>query len=109
MNRSRALRIGNRINLVLLRQLDLGCDVRRLIDEPLYARDVLFVCDAMPGTDLVALARDFRRALEEPPEEFEHPPWSFDVTRPATDSELPAEQAARRQKTWFTPMRWLKV
>jgi hypothetical protein len=107
MNRSRALRIGNRINLVLLRQLDQGCNVRRLIDDPLYARDVLFVCDAMPGTDLVALARDFRGALEEAPEQLDSPPWSFDVTRPATDSELPAEQAARRRKDWFTPMRWL--
>jgi hypothetical protein len=107
MNRSRALRVGNRINLVLLRQLGKGCDVRRLIDEPLYARDVLYVCDAMPGTDLVALARDFRRALDEEPDVIDTPPWSFDVTRPATDSELPAEQAARRQKNWFMPMRWL--
>ena len=101
MNRARAIRIGNRINIVLHRQLHVGIDVKRLIDEPLY------VCDAMPGTDLVALARDFRRALTEAPEEFESG-WGFDVTRPATDSELPEEQAARRTRSgWFTPSRWL--
>jgi hypothetical protein len=107
MNRARAIRIGNRINIVLHRQLHVGIDVKRLIENPLYARDVLLVCDAMPGTDLVALARDFRRALTESAEEFESS-WGFDVTRPATDSELPDEQAERRARTgWFTPGRWL--
>lgn len=107
MNRARAIRIGNRINIVLHRQLHVGIDVKRLIDDRLYARDVLLVCDAMPGTDLVALARDFRRALTEAPEEFESG-WGFDVTRPATDSELPEEQASRRARGgWFTPSRWL--
>ncbi len=107
MNRARAIRIGNRINIVLHRQLQTGIDVRRLIDDALYARDVLLVCDAMPGTDLVALARDFRRALAEPPEEADSG-WGFDVTRPATDSELPSEQAERRARSgWFTPSRWL--
>jgi hypothetical protein len=111
MNRSRALRIGNRINLVLLRQLGVGVDVKRLIDEPLYARDVYFVCGGLPGTDLVALARDFRRALDEPDEEpSSEPPWSFRATRPAVDSELPQEDVERRpqrQPLRVLPLRWL--
>ncbi len=111
MNRSRALRIGNRINLVLLRQLGVGVDVKRLIDEPLYARDVFFVCGGLPGTDLVALARDLRSALEEPDEApSSEPPWSFRHTRPAVDSELPQEELERRQQrapAWPLPLRWL--
>lgn len=69
MNESRLLRIANRINLLLVRQLGQGIDVKRLINEPLYARDVLLVCEAEPGSDLDSLGRHFRIALVEPVDE----------------------------------------
>ncbi|MDE1947117.1 MAG: hypothetical protein KGL43_21075 [Burkholderiales bacterium] len=69
MNETRLLRIANRINQLLLRELGQGIDVRRLIKEPLYARDVLLVCAADPGSDLDSLARHFRLALAEPVDE----------------------------------------
>ncbi len=56
------LQLANRIRLTLLRDLEHGIDVQRLLDEPLYARDVLLVCDAMPGSELASLAALFRDA-----------------------------------------------
>jgi hypothetical protein len=34
-----------------------------MLAEPLYARDVLLVCEALPGTELAELAPKFRQAL----------------------------------------------
>ncbi len=60
MDTSRLFRIANRIHLLLLKELGQGIDVQRLLNERLYARDVLLVCDAQPGTDLASLALHFR-------------------------------------------------
>jgi hypothetical protein len=37
----------------------------RLLKQPLYARDVLLVCDACRGNDLQRLAKAFRGAMQE--------------------------------------------
>jgi hypothetical protein len=60
MDTSRLFRIANRIHLLLLKELGQGIDVQRLLNERRYARDVLLVCDAQPGTDLASLALHFR-------------------------------------------------
>lgn len=62
MDQARLLQIANRIHLLLLRELQQGIDVRRMLDDARYARDVLLVCDAMPGSDLASLAQHFRAA-----------------------------------------------
>jgi len=109
MNDARLLRIANRIHLLLLRELGQGIDVKRMLAEPLYARDVLLVCDAKPGSDLDSLAQHFRVALAEPvdhhglPSSFGPDSSSFGVSRPAAlDSVFPppplADGGTRR---WF--------
>ena len=53
---------------LLLSELGQGVEPQRMLDEPLYARDVLLVCDALADTELPQLAKSFRRAaLEAPP------------------------------------------
>lgn len=54
------LKIAQRINLLLQRELAQGIDVQRMLAQPLYARDVLLVCDAVRGSDLAMLAQQFR-------------------------------------------------
>ena len=41
-----------------------GIDPARMLAEPLYARDVLLVCEALPGTELAELAPKFRQAQQ---------------------------------------------
>jgi hypothetical protein len=65
MNTRRCLKIAERMNALLLHELGQGVDSLRMVAEPLYARDVLLVCDAMPGTELATLAQQFRVAATE--------------------------------------------
>jgi hypothetical protein len=62
---NRRLQLATRIHYALLRELGGGIDVGRLLKQPLYARDVLLVCDACSGNDLPRLAKAFRGALQE--------------------------------------------
>jgi len=59
---NRRLQLATRIHYALLREIGLGIDVGRLLKHPLYARDVLLVCDACTGHDLRRLATAFRGA-----------------------------------------------
>jgi hypothetical protein len=54
--------IANRIDLGLRRHVGEGVDPQRTLHDARYARDVLLVCDALKGTDLPQLARQFRAA-----------------------------------------------
>jgi hypothetical protein len=65
MNTRRCLKIAERMNTLLLHELGQGVDGLRMVAEPLVARDVLLVCDAMPGTELATLAQQFRVAATE--------------------------------------------
>jgi hypothetical protein len=117
MNMDRLLRIANRINLLLLRELGQGIDVKRMISQPRYARDVLLVCDAHPGTDLASLALHFRhvrRAMANgesvPPSRFGGDSSSFGLSRPQElDSSfgIGVMPAARPVRPWFSPARWI--
>jgi hypothetical protein len=62
MNAQRRLKIAGRISALLERELQEGIDAPRMAVEPLYARDVLLVCEALPGTDGPMLAAQFRAA-----------------------------------------------
>jgi hypothetical protein len=113
MNNARRLQIANRIHLHLLRELNQGIEVGRFLAEPLYARDVLLVCDAMPGSDLASLAQHFRTASAERIEapgrasDFGRDSSGFDHSRPApeVDAETAAPPVGARH--WYSPSRWL--
>ncbi|MDP2004183.1 MAG: hypothetical protein Q8K45_00765 [Rubrivivax sp.] len=62
MNKRRCLKIAQRIHAGLLAELGQGIDAQRMLADPLYARDVLLVCDALPEGDLAQLAPLFRSA-----------------------------------------------
>jgi hypothetical protein len=61
-NTNRRLQLATRIHYALLREIGQGIDVGRLLKHPLYARDVLLVCDACEGHDLRRLATALRGA-----------------------------------------------
>ena len=61
MNR---LQLARRIHQVLVREIGHEIEVERLLAEPRYARDVLLVCDAVPGGELAPLADLFREATQ---------------------------------------------
>lgn len=63
MNPTPCLKIAQRISTLLAQELGQGVDAARMVSDPLYARDVLLVCDALGGTELGALAPRFRVAL----------------------------------------------
>ncbi|MBA4177327.1 MAG: hypothetical protein C0505_12340 [Leptothrix sp. (in: Bacteria)] len=63
MNSRRSLKIAQRISALLQRELGQGVDAKRMLAEPMYARDVLLVCEALPGSELAELAARFRAAL----------------------------------------------
>lgn len=62
---NRRLQLATRIHYALLRELGTGIEVGRLLKQPLYARDVLLVCDACEGNDLRRLAKAFRGAMQD--------------------------------------------
>ena len=67
MNTARCLTIAQRLHLLLVAELGVGLDAQRMVDDPLYARDVLLVADAYTGDDLATLAAHFRQAAAEKP------------------------------------------
>jgi hypothetical protein len=71
MNTARCLHIAQRIQPMLHNELGVMLDPHRMLRDSLYARDVLLVCDALPGGDatsgeLSALSQRFRSAAAEP-------------------------------------------
>ena len=56
------LQLAQRIHQLLLREIDHAIEVERLLADRLYARDVLLVCEAVPGGELQPLASLFRAA-----------------------------------------------
>jgi hypothetical protein len=62
MNQRRCLKVALRIDTRLRAALSEGIDAQRMVADPLYARDVLLVCDAMAGSDLQTLASLYRKA-----------------------------------------------
>ena len=129
MNTRRCLQIANRIDVLLQARLGRGIDLQRMVAEPLYARDVLLVCDAHRGEELAELAQSFRAAaLEEPADDAGQAGASrpdraspgflsslFDALKPARaePSSLPPDDDAaaqaelrRRAQQRDAPPRW---
>ncbi len=78
MNRTRCLKIADRIHTWLLQELGQGIERERMLADPLYARDVLLVCDAYVGTPMPILSAHFRTAAADEVEldESESPAFS---------------------------------
>ncbi len=81
------MQLAQRIHQLLLREIDHAIEVERLLADPRYARDVLLVCEAVPGGELVPLAALFREASRPTagqPDEPGHAPqpndWSRDTS-----------------------------
>ena len=60
MAESERLHIARRMSALLQRELGEGVDVQRMMAQPLYARDVLLVCDALHDSEGPELAAKFR-------------------------------------------------
>ena len=61
------LALAHRIHLGLMRELGQGIDLRQLLDDDRYARDVLLVCQAYPATELAALGAAFAQLARPTP------------------------------------------
>jgi hypothetical protein len=72
MHTRHCAKLAARMHQLLLAELGQGLDSRRMLAEPLYARDVLLVCEALRGSDGPLLARAWRRAAAAPDETTVH-------------------------------------
>ncbi len=61
------MQMAARMHALLLRELGQGIDIEQMLNSERYARDVLLVCAAYKGSELAALAQDYRHALPQPP------------------------------------------
>jgi hypothetical protein len=89
MSAAQRQRIAQRIHTELLQELDQGIDVKRMLAQPLYARDVLLVCDAMRDTDLARLAEQYRSASVVDEEPTTRPSLWPDSQQKARDKDKP--------------------
>ncbi|MBI3369242.1 MAG: hypothetical protein HY021_12610 [Burkholderiales bacterium] len=116
-----ALRIANRIHLFLIRELGHGIDVEQMLNRPVYARDVLLVCEACQDVELTQLARQFRSVAPSSPGDVRLSPmgsrvlpghaqqplgWSRDTSgfgAPDLGGHLPPHHSRRRiQQSWWS-------
>lgn len=108
--------IASRIDLQLRQHLGHGIDSYRTLTDTRYARDVLLVCDAMAGTGLPLLARQFRtagacRPQTAPPRPGHDagPPQDWSADTSGFGHWLPPAATApqSQHKRWFSLRRWL--
>ena len=118
--------LAHRLHAALMRELGQGIDVKQMLGSVLYARDVLLVCQAYPGSELQQLGQQFRLAEVEAPwpeASARFGAWrrdrsGFGVSKPGTsesfsdfdaliDSAHEAGQATRHTaRRWLTPSTW---
>ncbi len=65
MHQDHRLQLANRIHQELMRELGQGIDLKQMLHSALYARDVLLVCRAYPGSELQRLGLQFVLASAE--------------------------------------------
>jgi hypothetical protein len=66
MHTRHCLKLAARIDALLVQELGQGIDCGRMVVDPLYARDVLLVCDAHREGDLPMLAHRYRYSAAAP-------------------------------------------
>jgi len=112
--------IAQLIHRILLREIGHDIEIDRLLNDERYARDVLFVCDACPGGELIPLAALFREASRGMPSVHEvrtpghtavamgdwHDTSGFGMTQPPSrDDEADDAPDNRRDRAWLA--RWM--
>ena len=107
------LQLASRIQLLLFRELGEKIAIDRLLNNDVYARDVLLVCEALRNDELVDLAHRFRKAtpahgprLREPaPADWSESTSGFDLP-PAPDEPVPPAPP----RGWLAATRrWLRL
>jgi hypothetical protein len=122
MDHHQRLQLANRIHLALMRELGQGIDLKQMLHSALYARDVLLVCQAYPGSELQLLGRQFAQATAQAERLATQPPSSrwqrdssgFGLSKPARsqsfsdfDSFLDSGHDVRHvQRRWLAPSTW---
>lgn len=97
------LQIATKIHFFLLRELDHGIDIEKMLSNERYARDVLLVCQACRGTELATLAEQFQRAMPYVPRPVAASPEADTDTTPGP---LPAQAPPPAAGlSWLT--RWI--
>lgn len=107
--------IAEHISGLLERELGQGVDARRMVNDALYARDILLVCEAQRGSELYALARQFRKAPAfrmrdpSPPSSGGMSSTGFDASRHGVQTDLSdLATGPTRSRPWYSPARWLR-
>ena len=121
MHHPRRAQIANRIHLALMRELGQGIDLKKMLHNALYARDVLLVCQAYPGSELQQLGRQFVQVTRDEaqsdasrPSGWQRDSSGFGQSRPAASGGFSdfdalvetghgAHLASRR---WLAPSTW---
>lgn len=109
--------IAQRIHDGLLRELGQGIDLRQMLHSALYARDVLLVCSAYPGTELPQLGRLYEQACRVA--EADRPPDTVPSQHGGLESRVAAATShpvdgrpeadsppSRPGRRWFVPSTW---
>ena len=116
MDLNTRLRIATRIHFALLRHLGESIDVAVMLKRPAEAREVLWVCEASGDAELMALARQYHRAVAL--EAVDHAPqdaaWArqtsgFGLSQPpGTPTVARAAPARRPASAWAKSVDWLR-
>jgi hypothetical protein len=111
MNTRHCLKLASRIHAALLAELGQGVDAQRMVADPLYARDVLLVCDTFRDGDPALLAGRFRAAALAAEDDgggsSVHRVSGFSASRffssffgPVSTIEDPADAPQPRKRSW---------
>jgi hypothetical protein len=117
------LRIATRIHFALLRHLGEGVDVAVMLKHEEMAREVLWVCEASDDPELVALGRQYQRAVTIEEEArvsgghaVQDTAWAkdtsgFGVSQPPEHLPVLTVAVAPRRAakgSWLNPAKWLR-
>ncbi len=123
MDLNTRLRIATRIHFALLRHLGEGVDVAVMLKHEELSREVLWVCEASGDPELVALGRQYQRAVTLEAEAsmagghaVQDTAWAkdtsgFGISQPP--EHLPVLTAAVTPRapskgSWLNPAKWLR-
>ena len=95
------LPLAQELHTSVLRAIDHEIEIERMVSDARYARDVLLVCDACQGTELPALAAQWRSLTPRPPS-VPTPPRLDDAPTSAP-MDLPPMQTAWSAGSDFGP------
>lgn len=135
MDLNTRLRIATRIHFALLRHLGEGVDVGTMLKNEAQAREVLWVCEASDDEELVALGRQYQRAVALEDEARtaaghapQETPWARDTSGfgvsqlpdmaepgvrpgsigPTLTAPAPKRADTRGTPAWLNPANWLR-